>query len=376
VVSRCVRAPRAAGGIDHSIATAVVRTAKIVATSESWPWTRQTPKGDGVFGNTRYIFDPGERTYDFLIVFDAVPGELKERVRPRRAVFVAGEPVTVKRYSRRFLAQFGTILTSDRSTPHANRILTQAGLPWHIGVPTGKVARYRESLDFTALERLSGEKTKLISVICSNKTITPAQQLRIPFARALKDHFGERLDFFGRGFRAIDDKAEALVPYRYHVVLENSDDRDYWSEKIADPFLAGTFPFYWGCRNLEDYFPKDSFERIDLTNSAAAIETIEAAIASDRATRARAAISEAKRRVLIEHNVFALLDRVLDGLEASAAGSRRRFRKIEPEQHLPEGYMRLWQVRLAEWSPALYRLLRSFYRLLLGKRGRESRATN
>jgi hypothetical protein len=354
----------------------IARTAKFVTTSTPWPWKRQTPKGDGVFGNTRFVFDFEEKQYDYLIVYDGLPNGIADRIRPGRAVFVAGEPATVKRYSTRFLAQFGTVLTSDRSTQHANRIFTQAGLPWHIGVPADKVARYHESLDFAALERLSGEKTKLISVICSNKTMTPAQQLRIPFARALKDHFGERLDFFGRGFRDFNDKAEALAPYRYHVALENSDDRDYWTEKIADPFLAGTFPFYWGCRNLEDYFPDDSFERIDLTNSAAAIATIEAAIASDRATRARAAISEAKRRVLIEHNVFALLDRVLDGLEGSVAGSRRRSRRIEPEQHLPEGYMRLWQVRLAEWSPALYRLLRSLYRLVLGKRGRESRATN
>jgi hypothetical protein len=346
----------------------MVRTAKFVTTSESWPWMRQTPKGDGVFGKTRYIFDPAETTYDFLIVFDAVPSGLEDRIASRHAVFVAGEPVTVKRYSRRFLAQFGTVLTSDRSTPHANRIFTQTGLPWHIGVPTGKVARYNESLDFTALERLSGEKTKLISVICSNKAMTPAQRLRIPFARALKDHFGERLDFFGRGFQDFDDKAEALLRYRYHVVLENSDDSDYWSEKIADPFLAETFPFYWGCRNLEDYFPRDSFERIDLTNSAAAIETIEAAIASDRAARAQAAISEAKRRVLFEHNVFALLDRVLDELDVSDVGSKWRFRRIEPERHLPEGYVRLWLARLAELSPALYGLLRGLYRLARGKR--------
>jgi Glycosyltransferase family 10 (fucosyltransferase) C-term len=363
-----VRDPLSSKWVTHSHSMTVARTAKFVTTSAAWPWKRQTPKGDGIFGNTRFIFDGEEAPYDFLLVYDGLPNGFAERIRPESAIFAAGEPATVKRYSRRFLAQFGTILTSDRSTPHANRIVTQTGLPWHIGVPTAKVARYHESLDFAALARLSGEKTKLISVICSNKTMTPAQQLRIPFARALKDHFGERLDFFGRGFRDIDDKAEALVPYRYHVVLENSDDRDYWSEKIADPFLAETFPFYWGCRNLEDYFPKDSFVRIDLTNAAAAIATIEAAIASDRATQARAAVSEAKRRVLTEHNVFAVLDRVLDGLPASERGPKRRPVKIMPEKYLPEGYLRLWLVRLAEWGPALHRLRRRLYRLVLGKK--------
>jgi hypothetical protein len=345
----------------------IVRTAKFVTTSMRWPWKRQTPKGDGVFGNTRFVFDSAENQYDFLIVYDGVPNGVEERIRHGRALFAAGEPVAVKRYSSRFLAQFGTVLTSDRSTPHANRVFTQTGLPWHIGVPNGKIARLHESLDFAALERLSGEKTKLMSVICSNKTMTPAQRLRMPFARALKDHFGECLDFFGRGFRDIDDKAEALVPYRYHIVLENGDDRDYWSEKIADPFLAETFPFYWGCRNLEDYFPEDSFVRVDLTNPAAAIATIEATIASDRATRSRAAVAEAKRRVLTEHNVFAVLDRVLNGLQASEDRSKRCLRKIKPEQYLPEGYVRLWLVRLAEWSLALYRLLRRLHRSALGK---------
>jgi Glycosyltransferase family 10 (fucosyltransferase) C-term len=346
----------------------IVRTAKFVTTSTPWPWKRQTPKGDGVFGNTRFVFDLEEKQYDFLVVYDGAPNGVEDRIRPGRAVFVAGEPATVKRYSRRFLDQFGTVLTSDRSTRHANRIFTQAGLPWHIGVPTGKVARYHESLDFATLECLSGEKTKLISVICSNKTMTPAQQMRIPFVRTLKAHFGDRLAVFGRGFRDIDDKAEALVPYRYHVVLENSDDRDYWSEKIADPFLAGTFPFYWGCRNLEDYFSRDSFERIDLTNSATAIATIEAAIASDRAARAQTALNEAKRRVLTEHNVFALLDRVLGDLQGSGNASERRPRRIKPKQYLPEGYVRPWLARLAEWSPALYGLLRRLHRLALGKR--------
>jgi hypothetical protein len=345
----------------------IARTAKFVTTNTPWPWKRQTPKGDGVFGNTRFVFDLEEKQYDFLIVHDGVPDGMEDRIRPGSAIFVAGEPVTVKRYSGRFLAQFGTVLTSDRSTPHANRIFTQTGLPWHIGVPNGKMPRHHEGLDFAALERLSGEKTKLMSVICSNKTMTPAQQMRIPFVRALKDHFGERLDFFGRGFQDIDDKAEALVSYRYHVVLENSDDRDYWSEKIADPFLAGTFPFYWGCRNLEDYFPNDSFVRIGLTDPAAAIATIEATIASNRATRSEAAVAEAKRRVLTEHNVFAVLDRVLDELQGTGNGSKRCLRRVKPEQHLPDGYVRLWLVRLAEWSPALYRLLRRLYRLALGK---------
>jgi hypothetical protein len=66
--------------------------------------------------------------------------------------------------------------------------------------------------------------------------------------------------------------------------------------------------------------------------------------------------------------VFALLDRVLDDLQGSENGLKPRLRRIKPEQYLPEGYVRLWLVRLAEWSPTLYGLLRRLYRLALGKR--------
>jgi glycosyl transferase family 10 (putative fucosyltransferase) len=305
-----------------------MRVAKLVSNDSTRLLVRQTPNGDGVMGGIRFVFDAACTEYDFLVVFDSVPENLDDRVGKSRAVFVAGEPTSVKRYDQRFLARFGTIVTTDRVTPHPNRIVSHGGIPWHIGIPMKGPGPIGQCLGYRDLEQLTGKKTKLLSVICSNKTITPAQRLRIPFVEALKAHFGERLDVFGRGFHEIDDKAEGLVHYRFHVALENSDDRDYWSEKIADPFIAGAFPFYWGCRNLEDYFPENSFMRVDLRNPGSAIAAMEAAIAADRDYSARPALAEAKRRVMTEHNLFALLARILARLPTA---SSERPRKIAPE---------------------------------------------
>jgi len=279
-------------------------------------------------GATRFELDAACRDYDFLVVYDSVPADFTDRVARSRTIFLAGEPTGIKRYDRRFLAQFGTIVTTDRDTPHPNRILCHGGIPWHIGIPMKRAGAARQCLGYRELERLTGRKTKLLSAISSNKTMTPAQRLRIPFVQALKAHFGERLDLFGRGFDEIDDKADGLLDYRFHLALENSDERDYWSEKIADPFIAGTFPFYWGCRNLEDYFPAESFMRIDMADPGSAIAAIEAAIAGDRDLGAQPALAEAKRRVLTEHNLFALVDRLLSRLAPTASERRRR---IAPE---------------------------------------------
>lgn len=32
----------------------------------------------------------------------------------------------------------------------------------------------------------------------------------------------------------------------------------YFSEKIVNPLLYGTTPIYWGCRNINEYFPNNT----------------------------------------------------------------------------------------------------------------------
>ena len=53
--------------------------------------------------------------------------------------------------------------------------------------------------------------------------------------------FGTRLDVFGRGIRSIPDKAAGILPYRYHIALENSQFYDYWTEKLAGWNLHPSF---------------------------------------------------------------------------------------------------------------------------------------
>ena len=115
---------------------------------------------------------------------------------------------------------------------------------------------------FSALEM--PEKQDLISVVTSNKAFTHYQRKRIAFIEELTRLIPDRLVIYGHGQRSIDDKKDALLPYRYHLAIENCDGPDLWTEKLADPFLCGAFPFYAGCTNVESYFPAGSFEYIDL----------------------------------------------------------------------------------------------------------------
>eukprot|EP01012_Entosiphon_sulcatum_P024211 TRINITY_DN29390_c0_g1_i1.p1 TRINITY_DN29390_c0_g1~~TRINITY_DN29390_c0_g1_i1.p1 ORF type:complete len:496 (-),score=78.83 TRINITY_DN29390_c0_g1_i1:59-1522(-) len=46
-----------------------------------------------------------------------------------------------------------------------------------------------------------------------------------------------------------------IRPYFFNLALENSLARDYVTEKIYDPMLAGTVPVYYGAPNIENYLP-------------------------------------------------------------------------------------------------------------------------
>ena len=150
-------------------------------------------------------------------------------------------------------------------------------------------------------------KSKDVSWITSTLAFLPGHKLRLRSIAALRE--AGIVDIYGRGLQPIERKWDALAPYRYSIAFENHIGRWYWSEKIADCFLAGAMPIYVGCTNLEDYFPANSFVRLDPARDVVA--QVRSIIASDLAERNRAAILEARRRILHEHQIFPFVSRLI-----------------------------------------------------------------
>jgi hypothetical protein len=111
-------------------------------------------------------------------------------------------------------------------------------------------------------------------------------------------------DLFGLGFAPIKDKWDGLAPYQYSFAVENFRNPYYWSEKIADCFLAWTMPIYDGCSRISEYFPAESFIQIDINDPGAAVAKIREAISSDLWYRNLDAINEARKLVLNRHQLF------------------------------------------------------------------------
>lgn len=203
---------------------------------------------------------------------------------------------------------------------HRNVKYGPAILPWFVGYkPNGKGGYdFTEDYDSFCRPIDVNAKTKLISVITSNKAFTRGHLDRIKFVEKLKTRFGDMIDVFGRGFRSFDDKLDVLRPYKYHVVIENTSEPYYWTEKISDCYLAGTFPIYHGCTNLSDYFNRDAYVPIDIRKPEHAIQTIQEVVDNKRYERSVDALNAMRQRVLGEYNMFEYVARLCDQMNPNA----------------------------------------------------------
>lgn len=96
-------------------------------------------------------------------------------------------------------------------------------------------------------------KSKMTSIIASEKRQTHGHQLR----HVAIDKLGNSMDVFGRGYRPVQFKSEALAGYRFSVVIENSNVNTLFTEKLIDCFLTGTVPIYWGTAKIAEHFNMD-----------------------------------------------------------------------------------------------------------------------
>ncbi len=284
-------------------------------------WHRRFPNGtpgNTKFGNCEFVFDRHERNYDWLIVWDDLPSVKGERhtlweeplACPREhTMLVTTEPSTIKVYGSKFLNQFSHVLTSQE--------------PWAVGHHPGARWEQTSYVWFYSNNEPRGDydtirnqpipvKTGEISAVCSTKQQRHTlHRKRYDFVMALKSRIPE-IELFGRGIRFIEDKADALDPYKYHIAIENFYGPHHWTEKLADPFLGACMPIYYGCPNAEDYFPEESFIRIDLEDVDHSFEIIKKAITDGLYEKNLSAILESRRRVIEEYAPVANISRLVN----------------------------------------------------------------
>ena len=248
-----------------------------------------------------FIYDPAYRDYDWLVVFDEMPVESEKLRCPReRTILCTWEPVSIKSYSRAYTRQFGHLLTNR--PPEAER-----HPHYHLG--RGYFISFVH--DIPALGAAI-EKPNLVSAVCSAKQMRHTRHhARYALVGRLTSAI-PGMDWYGKGVKFLERKEDALVPYKYHVAIENHIAVHHWSEKFSDAILCECLPFYAGDPALAEIFPAACFIPIPIDDPDGAVRIVKAAIANGEYEKRREAILEAKRLILGRYNFWAQVVRVIE----------------------------------------------------------------
>lgn len=287
---------------------------------------RQFPGGYPQWGDCLFDFDVDCRDYDWLVVYHDLPPngtlftEEKLACARERTLLLTVEPSSITVFGRDYLRQFGCIVTFQEpwAMRHPNVVFHHPGLIWYYGLPFGDGR-------FITWDQMANspppEKRKNISTVCSQRSSkVTLHSSRVDFTWQLKEALPE-LDIFGHGVMAMNDKAEALDPYRFHIAVENHVYNHHLTEKLPDALLGYTVPFYHGAPNADLYFPRESFIPIDIRNFRRSREIITSHLGNNEYEDRLPYIIEGRRRVLEEQNLFAILNTQICEQETKIKGN-------------------------------------------------------
>ncbi|MCR9140741.1 MAG: glycosyltransferase family 10 [bacterium] len=295
---------------------------KFSSNANGFPFLRQTPGGKGRWMDFQFVYDEHMESCDWWVVYEGLKQREVVDCPPENTILVMAEPPSVKVYNPRFVAQFAHSITANPSLSGKKFIHNQPALPWLVGWD-GEGPNPNRPSDYDAWKNLEfPEKTEALSVVISNKAFTRGHKRRIEFVRRLKEYFGNQLHLYGRGFNEMRDKWDAIAPYRFHLVLENSIYPDYWTEKLSDSFLGCAYPFYSGSPAILEYFHADAITPISVADPEESIKKIKRAMDKGLDLTNRDALLEARAKVLEEYNLFAVLKDTINRIGISRRPSR------------------------------------------------------
>jgi len=236
----------------------------IVSRVPSQLWEREVPE----FSPLEFVHTSEPVRADIHVIY-GMRGRLVVPNTQKNTMFVASEPPEIREYNLATLREYGAVLAPGfeylRPLPNLSEISSVA--PWWVGASAGGRVHYQEigeaiSLQRSTLESGFSPTEDTVSVIISSKSKTELQQQRLRLVDFLERKL-PGLRVFGEGRTPIRDKAEVLLKSRYHLAVENSMHKNYWTEKLADPVLMGNVVFYGGHPSYRKNFNPSSVIAID-----------------------------------------------------------------------------------------------------------------
>jgi hypothetical protein len=287
---------------------------------EMTPLLRQTDDAHGLHNGLALHTLPADDA-DWLVVVDDIAMAEPTLVPKERRILFVTEPPGIKPQAPEFTNQFGIAVSPFALDGYTGRwIESQSALPWFYGAPLVN-GQFVPRLTLAELKAMPvpANKQPRLSVVCSTKSKLPRHRERLALIEALRAAIPDAIDVYGSGFQMIPDKADAIDPYRYHLVLENNDIPHFWTEKLADPYLGFALPIFSGCANVTEYFSPSSMVRLgDIGDHAAAVAVIRDVLARDPWEQYLDAIRAARTKLIENYNLFSMIAAIATAEPATA----------------------------------------------------------
>lgn len=176
-------------------------------------------------------------------------------------------------------------------------------------------------------------KTKKLSTVTSMRLHTESCNKRVQFITNFCKKYNNCIDVFGSYWdnrlgesykgpldwhnvgisdgrvagKHVPSKYDGLREYKYSFCFENSSYENYFTEKFTDCILSWTIPIYWGCKNIDVYFPKDCYYYIDIYDENSIDKVIEI-INTPITNKNIKALEKARELILEKYNVWDIIN--------------------------------------------------------------------
>jgi hypothetical protein len=284
---------------------------------KNWDWPdilRQTPGCKGIWDGVNFTLDDVNE-YDFAIVFNNFMKTDTQVICPETNLWALMQEPYESGFSDWMVEKhevFYKVFTHHIPFKSPKYIASHPAIPWHVNLTFDELIACKMPVKSRKLSGIVGEAMDL-----------PGHIKRWKFLEYIQKDTTLELDLYGRKINYIEDKWNGLAPYKYSLAIENNSGPDCWTEKLADCFLTWTVPLYYGCTNLEKYFPKESFIRIDINNPLESLNKIKAIINENNWERYIPALEEARNLVLYRYQFFPYFCELIRSQPVRSTGKKR-----------------------------------------------------